>query len=68
MMPGLKVELLDPQIKVASDKRSASVEVTIKATQPGKKDLMAQEIRMTLLKPDKEWRVSRGETVQVLRK
>jgi hypothetical protein len=68
LMPGLKVELLDPQIKVASDRRSATVEVTLKATQPGKKDLLAQEIHMTLQKPDKNWRVSRVETVQVLRK
>lgn len=68
MMPGLKVELLDPQIKVAPDKRSASVEVTLKATQPGKKDLLAQEIQMTLRKPEKAWRVAKVETVQVLRK
>jgi len=63
----LKVQFLDVNVALAADKRTATVELTAKATQKGAKEFLVQEVKMQLRKEDGQWRVSRAETVKVLK-
>lgn len=63
----LKVQFLDVDVALAGDKRTATVELTVKATQPGAKEFFVQEMKLQLRKEDGQWRVSRAETVKPLK-
>jgi len=67
-LSGLKVQFLDVTVALAADKQTATVELTVKATQPGAKEFSVQEMKLLLRKEDQQWRVSRAETVKVLRR
>ena len=66
-LSGLKVQFLDVNAALATDKQTATVELTVKATQSGAKEFSVQEMKLFLRKEDQQWRVSRAETVKVLR-
>jgi hypothetical protein len=61
----LKVQFLDPEIVVAADKRSATVNVTLKA-QPAGRELLVQQVRLTFRKLGQDWLVTRIETLRAL--
>jgi hypothetical protein len=64
---GLKVQFLDVNVALAPDKQTATVELTAKAAQEGAKELLVQEVKLQLRRQDRQWRVSRAETVKPLR-
>jgi ketosteroid isomerase-like protein len=66
-LKGLKVELVDVRVAVAQDRATATAELTAKATRTGEKDFFFQELKLQLRQEDGQWRVSRVETVRVLK-
>ena len=66
-LKGLRVELVDVQVTVAPDRATATAELTAKATLTGEKDFFVQELKIQLKQEDREWRVSRVETVRALK-
>ncbi len=63
----LKVEFLDTNVKLDPGNESAMAEVTARATQPGERDFFVQEFRIQLRKQSEDWRITRVESVRVLR-
>lgn len=61
-----KVELLDPNITVGADQKSAIVDLTLRVETPGDQYLIVQEIKCTLRQMDGEWIIIRVETVKTL--
>ena len=61
-----KVQLLDPNITVGGDQKSASVDLTLRVETPGDQYLIVQEIKCTLRQVDGEWIILRVETVKTL--
>jgi hypothetical protein len=66
MGAGLKFELLDINLAMASDKKSAEANLTFKGRIVGEKDLIVQELKLLLNKTDGTWRIKRVETVKTL--
>ncbi len=64
---GLRVELIDVQVTLAPDHASATALLTAKATVTGEKDFSVQEFKIQLKQEDRQWRVTRVETVPALR-
>lgn len=60
---GVKVSLLDPQT-VGISKTNAVVEATGKAEVSGETDVFVSELRFTLVKIDRRWRIRRVETIR----
>ncbi len=67
LLKGLKVELVDVQVTLAPDRASATSDLTAKARLSGDKDFFYQELKIQLKQEDRQWRVSRVETVRVLK-
>lgn len=63
---GLKVQFLDVNVKVGTDKQSATAELTLKAQLTGDKDYIVQEMKVALQKTDGHWLIKRVETVRPL--
>jgi ketosteroid isomerase-like protein len=63
----LKVQFLDVDVALAGDKQTATAELTVKATQPGAKEFLVQELKLQLRKEDGQWRVRQVETVKPLK-
>jgi hypothetical protein len=63
---GLKVEFLDVQVALDAEHQNATVELTLRATQPGRRDIFAQEVKVHLMKEDQQWRIDKAETVRTL--
>jgi hypothetical protein len=61
-----KVQLLDPNITVGADQKSAIVDLTLRAETPGDQFLVVQEIKCTLRQVDGEWIILRVDTVRTL--
>lgn len=66
MFRSFKVQLLDPNITVGADQKSAIVDLTLRAETAGDKYLVVQEIKFTLRQVDGEWIIIRVETVRTL--
>lgn len=62
----LKVDFLDPNITLGSDKKSAILEVTVKAETSSEKYFIVQELRLTLREVEGEWLILRVETIKTL--
>ena len=62
----LKVLCLDPVITLGADRKSAIVELTIRAETAGDKYLVVQEMKFTMKEVDGEWLILRVETVKTL--
>ena len=63
---GVQVELLDINVALAPDKKSAEANLTFKGRIAGEKDLIVQELKMVLNKIEGDWRIKRVETVKTL--
>ena len=66
MFRSFKVQLLDPNITVGADQKSAIVDLTLRAETPGDQYLVVQEIKCTLRQVDGEWIILRVDTVRTL--
>jgi len=62
----LKVQCLDPVITLGADRRSANVELTLRAETAGDKYLVVQEMAFTLKQVAGEWLIERVATVKTL--
>lgn len=62
----LKVQCLDPVITLGADRKSATVELTIRAETAGDKYLVVQEMKFTMKEVDGEWLILRVDTVKTL--
>lgn len=62
----LKVQCLDPVVTLGADRKSASVELTIRAETAGDKYLVVQEMKFTMKEVEGEWLILRVETVKTL--
>src|SRR5436190_2865125 len=63
---GLKVEFLDITVTVAPDRQSAVADLTAKGRVPGEREILAQELKITLKKIGRNWFIQRIETVKSL--
>ena len=63
----LTVELVDIEVSMNSDKRSARVDLTAKVNRPGESTPQPQELKVDFKKIDGEWLIDRAETVRPLR-
>jgi hypothetical protein len=63
----LKVEFPDIHTTLAPDKQSAVADVTLKAKVSGQNDLIVQELAITFNKTNRDWLITRVETVKTLR-
>jgi hypothetical protein len=66
MMGALGVELVGIQVEVAPDKQSATASFTARVSTPSDKYFMIQELKSVFQKVDRDWLVSRIETVKTL--
>ena len=64
LVRGLKVEFLDVSVTVGPDGQTAIVRLSAKGTVPGEKDLLAQELKMSLKKIGGDWLIQRIETIK----
>ena len=62
----LAVTFLDVNVALGLDKQSAVVDLTAKATVPGRKEFEVQEMKFTLKKIDGAWLITRVESVKTL--
>lgn len=60
------VQLLDPNITVGADQKSAIVDLTLRAETAGDQYLIVQEIKCTMRQVDGEWIILRVDTVKTL--
>lgn len=61
-----KVDFLDPNITLGPDKKSAVLDVTVRAATSSEKYFIVQELRLTLREVDGEWLILRVETIKTL--
>ena len=61
-----KVEILDPNIMVGADQKSAVVDLTLRAEAGGDQFMIVQEMKFTLRQVEGEWIIFRVETVKTL--
>lgn len=66
LVQGLKVEFLDSVVSLESDRQSADVSLTMRASVPGDKNFSVQEMKLRLRKIDGKWYIFRVETVRTL--
>ena len=62
----VKVEFLDIIVRLQTDKQSAVADLTAKITQAGEREFDVQELKFRIKKVDREWRITRVETVRTL--
>ncbi|MDB6065643.1 MAG: hypothetical protein JWR26_1851 [Pedosphaera sp.] len=64
---GIKAEFLDIMVEVGPDKKSALVDLTLNAKIGDDRDMVVQELKITLKNLKGNWLVTRIETVKTLR-
>ena len=62
----LTVKFLDVVVTISPDKQAATVEATGRATQPGIRDFVVQELRFRFKRTDEGWLICEVETVRTL--
>jgi hypothetical protein len=62
----LNVQFPDVNVTVASDKNSATADVTVEATVSGERDALVQEMKFTFQKIGGQWLITRVETIRTL--
>lgn len=62
----LQVEFLDASLRVAPDKQTAAVDLTVRAKVPGDRDFFIQEMKFYLKKSGRSWLIFRVESVKTL--
>jgi hypothetical protein len=60
------VQCLDPVVTLGADRKSAIVELTIRAETAGDKYLVVQEMKFTMREVEGEWLILRVDTVKTL--
>jgi hypothetical protein len=65
-LKSLEVEFLDLNVTLASDKESATVHLTAKASSSEESDFQVQELKFTLKRINGEWLIIRIETIRTL--
>jgi hypothetical protein len=60
------VEFLDINVTVALDHQTAVADLTAKGRVPGEREILAQELKMTLKKIGRNWFIQKIETVKSL--
>ena len=63
---GLQVQLLDINLAVAADKKSAEANLTLRGKVAGERDMIVQELKLLLNKLEGRWKIQRVETVKTL--
>jgi hypothetical protein len=63
-LSSLKVEFLDVAIALATDKLSATANLTIRVGSPTDKDFFVKEAKFTLNKVEGDWLIARAETLK----
>jgi hypothetical protein len=63
----VQIEFLDVNVTLDDTKENATAELTARVTHPGERDFFVQEFRLRLKKQDGDWRITRAESVKVLR-
>jgi hypothetical protein len=63
---GLSVEFLDVLVSLGPNRRIATVSLTAKASVPGDRDFMVQELEFTMVREGRDWLIRRVKTVRVL--
>lgn len=66
VLGSMNVKFLDVVITVASDKQSATADLTVDANVSGQPDSIVQQLKITLQKIDGQWLITRVTTVRVL--
>ncbi len=61
-----RIEFLDPTIAFSEDKKTSTVEATLRATIPADKNFIVQEIKIIFIKVGREWLIQRVETLKTL--
>ena len=64
---GLNVQLVDVRVTLGPDRLTAAADLTVRASLPRDKNFFVQELKFQLRQEDRQWRVSRIETVRVLK-
>jgi len=67
LLNSLKVQFLDMEVRLAQDKQSAVVGLTATADLPGEKVPEVQELEFRLKRIERDWFITRVETVKTLR-
>ena len=62
----LQIDLLDMNVVLASDKQSATVNLTMKVNSSDERDFQVQEMKFTLKKVDGQWLIFQIETIRTL--
>jgi hypothetical protein len=60
------IRLLDVYVQIDPDKRSATANVVASATINGSKEPLIQEFKITLKKFDRDWLITRADSVKTL--
>lgn len=63
---GLRVQFLDPEVRLGEDLHSATAHLTSKIYITGESDYIVQEFRLALVKPAGTWLVRKVETVKTM--
>ena len=63
---GFDAQFLDVNLVIASDKKSAEANLTLRAKGAGLRDQIVQEMKLLLNKSEGSWKIQRVETVKTL--
>jgi hypothetical protein len=62
----MRVRFLDISVRVAPNRQSATVDLTVDATVSDQQDVMVQETKIIFRKINGEWLITRAETIRTL--
>jgi hypothetical protein len=65
-LPGLSVEFLDLNIRLAEDRKSAVVNLTLRGKVTADNDVLVQEMNFVLKQIDGDWLIDRAETAPIV--
>ena len=66
VLGSLNVKFLDISVTVATDKQSATADLTVDANISGQPDAIVQEVKITLQEIGGQWLITRVETIRTL--
>jgi hypothetical protein len=64
---GVSVQFIDVLVTLGANRETATVDLTVRATPPPPREFFAQEVRLSLRKEGRPWRILKAETVQTLK-
>jgi hypothetical protein len=66
-LQGLKVELFDVTVTLDPGRETATVNLTVRVTQGSDRDFLVEELKLRLKQEDRQWRLTKAETVRTLK-